>query len=54
MAKAKTPKQLGIKIRSLQKQLKKAEVAMKKAKAPKKRPVRRKAKRKAVRRKRKR
>lgn len=50
MAKARTPKQLGIKIRSLQKQLKKLEVAMKKAKAPKKKPV----KRKAVRRKRKR
>lgn len=50
MAKARTPKQLDIKIRSLQKQLKKLEIAKKKAKAPvKKKPVRR----KAVRRKRK-
>ena len=50
MAKARTPKQLDIKIRSLQKQLKKLEIAKKKAKAP----VKRKVKRKAVRRKRKR
>ena len=54
MAKARTPKQLDIKIRSLQKHLKKLEIAKKKAKAPKKKPVKRKVKRKAVRRKRKR
>lgn len=51
MAKAKTPKQLDIKIRSLTKQLKKFEAAKKKAMAvSKKKPVRRKAKRKAVKR----
>ena len=53
MAKARTPKQLDIKIRSLQKQLKKLEIAMKKAMAPKKKkPVKRRVvKRKLARRK---
>lgn len=49
MARAKTPKQLGIKIKSLQKQLKVLEVKMKKAVAAKKK--KKPAKKKAVRKK---
>ena len=53
MAKAKTPKQLDIKIRSLTKQLKKLGIAKKKAvAAEEKKPVKKKVRRRAVKRRR--